>query len=271
MKFVPDTMDEKFVGNSYKSPAPPKKSHFATAEFYARFFWGPFRWLCYRCSRGECDDYAWCWASNRVADLFEEYSPFEVDGLDYLRNIDEPCVIVANHMSTLETFVLPGMIRPFRPVTFVVKKSLTKMPFFGSVMRSRDPVIVGRKNPREDLARVLEGGEERLRRGISIVIFPQGTRAQQFDRQHFNSIGVKLARHANVPVVPLALLTDAWGQGKKIKDFGKISPGKTVRFKFAPPMRITGSGKDEHRKICDFIDITLAEWRKIDGAENGTI
>ena len=101
--------------------------------------------------------------------------------------------------------MLPGIIRPHRAVTFVMKKSLVTLPFFGAVMRSRDPIVVGRTNPREDLTAVLEGGVERLKKGISIIVFPQSTRTPDFDPQHFNTIGVKLARKAGVPVVPAFL------------------------------------------------------------------
>ena len=47
-----------------------------------------------------------------------------VENLHAFRNIEGPCVFIANHMSTLETFVLPCLIRPYRRVTFVVKESL---------------------------------------------------------------------------------------------------------------------------------------------------
>ena len=81
----------------------------------------------------------------------------------------------------------------------------------------------------------MEGGRERLAQGRSIIIFPQTTRSLGFDPKLFNSIGVKLARRAGVPVVPIALKTDAWGVGKLIKDFGKIHPEKTVLVDFNKP------------------------------------
>ena len=60
-----------------------------------------------------------------------------------------------------------------------------------------------------------------LRNGMSVIIFPQTTRIMDFDRKQFNSMGVKLAKRAQVPVVPIALKTDAWGVGKWIKDLPK--------------------------------------------------
>jgi len=163
-------------------------------------------------------------------------------------------------MSVLETLVLPCIIQPFREATFVVKKSLVDYPVFKHVMRSRDPVLVGRKDPREDLLSVMAGGRERLAQGRSIIIFPQTTRSSEFDPEQFNSIGVKLAARSGVPVVPIALKTDAWGVGRLLKDFGKIHPETTVHFCFGNPLVITGNGRVEHESIVRFIQEKLAKW-----------
>jgi 1-acyl-sn-glycerol-3-phosphate acyltransferase len=185
---------------------------------------------------------------------------FEVTGTDNFRSLGTPCVFIGNHMSTLETFVLPVLIQPFKRVTFVVKQSLVEYPVFKHIMRSRDPITVGRTNPREDLKAVLEGGETKLKSGTSLVIFPQTTRSEVFDPAQFNTIGVKLAKRAGVPVVPVALLTDAWGNGKLLKDFGRIDPSKKVHFAFGEPMTIQGRGDEEHQKIIEFISGKLKGW-----------
>ena len=203
------------------------------------------------------------WNRNSIDTLYaleRVGATFEIDGIDNFRTLDGPCVFIGNHMSTLETFVLPTLIVPFKKVTFVVKQSLVDYPVFKHIMRARDPITVGRTNPREDLKAVLEGGAERLNKGTSLVIFPQTTRSAEFDPEHFNSIGVKLAKRAGVPVVPIALLTDAWGNGKYLKDFGKIDPSKKIHFSFGEPMTIQGRGDEEHQKIIEFITGKLKEW-----------
>lgn len=254
--------------DSYETPWRPPDVASSLAPslvFYWRLGVGPFRWICRRAAAGRCDDAAWTHAGVATADTLEGVGArIRVEGL---RNADTggPCVYVGNHMSTLETFMLPGLLRPIRPVTFVLKRSLTTMPFFGAVIRSRDPVAVDRVNPREDLARVLKEGAERLAAGISVIVFPQSTRTLRFDPHRFNSIGVKLAARAGVPVVPLALLTDAWGQGRLIKDVGRIDPSRPVRFRFGAPLRVDGHGREEHAAICAFIESALREWRHEDG------
>jgi 1-acyl-sn-glycerol-3-phosphate acyltransferase len=189
----------------------------------------------------------------------------DVQNIEAFARLDQPAVFIGNHMSTLETFVLPCIIRPHRPVTFVIKQSLLDYPVFKHLMRSRNPIAVGRSNPREDLVHVMEGGIERLKHGVSIILFPQTTRTTEFDPKHFNSIGVKLARRAGVPVVPIALKTDAWTNGRFIKDFGPIRPERPVHIHFGEPFLVEGNGKEEHERIVEFIQSKLEIWRQQDG------
>jgi 1-acyl-sn-glycerol-3-phosphate acyltransferase len=233
----------------------------ATAVFYSKILG-----IVYRGSKlakkGLYDNQRWIESSlTTVRSLELVGGRFDVQGLDVIGRLGSACVFIGNHMSILETFVLPCLIQPFRDVTFVVKESLITYPFFGHVMRSRQPVVVGRDNPREDLKTVLEEGQKRLEEGISIVIFPQTTRSAEFDPKKFNSLGVKLAKRCNAPVVPFALKTDAWGLGRRLKDFGPIRPEKTVHIHFADPLMVRGSGKEEHSAVVAFIEKKLAAWR----------
>ena len=168
-------------------------------------------------------------------------------------------------MSTLETFFLPCIIQPRKDVTFVVKKSLLGYPCLGPVLASRDPLAIGRSNPREDLAVVMEGGLKHLESGRSIIIFSQGSRKPDVKAEDFNSLGVKLARKAHVPVVPVALKTDAWGEGSLIKDMGWIRPSLPIHVRFGEPVDIKGPGKEEHAAIVNFIKNSFDEWVAADG------
>ncbi len=183
-----------------------------------------------------------------------------VEGVEKFIGLQSPCVFIGNHMSTLETFILPCLIQPHKDVTFVVKESLVNYPHFGWVLRARDPVVVKRQNPREDLATVLKEGAERLLAGRSVIIFPQSTRSGTLDLKLFNSIGVKLARNAQVPVVPVAIKSDAWGCGRILKDFGPIAPQIPVHFKFGAPITFTDTGKEAHQEVVEFIASSLEAW-----------
>lgn len=214
--------------------------------------------------RGRYDGEAWAQNSIAVIRALESVGvKFEITGVDNIKSFDGPCVFISNHMSTLETFCLPGIILPFKPVTFVVKESLVSYPVFRHIMRAIGPIAVTRQTPREDLRAVLEGGELKLRKYMSIVIFPQTTRTTEFDPSEFNTLGVKLARRAGVPAVPVAVKSDAWGVGPLfLKDFGKIDPSKTVHISFGEPLEVKGRGAEEHDKVVGFIGSKLREWRE---------
>jgi 1-acyl-sn-glycerol-3-phosphate acyltransferase len=256
-------MDPLTAEDTYRSPRKHRTflaRSFPSLYFYARFIAVALR-AAGRARRGDYDSSDWASDSLKLLAALEETGmEITVEGLNTLRTVDSPCVFVANHMSTFETMTLPGIIQPFMEVTFVVKRSLVGYPVFRHVMKSRDPLLVGRVNPREDLRAVLDGGAAKIRGGSSIVIFPQTTRSAILDPVHFNSIGVKLARRAKVPVVPVALKTDAWGMGSMVKEFGRIDPSKTTMFSFGEPLIVNGTGREEHQQIVRYISARLREW-----------
>jgi 1-acyl-sn-glycerol-3-phosphate acyltransferase len=216
---------------------------------------------CGQCKKGQYSDTDWSCSSLRILRHLERVgAQVEISGIEHVEQVGGPCVIIGNHMSLLETMILPVIVQPVRDVTFVVKQSLLEYPVFQHVMRSRNPVAVSRTNPREDFKAVMTGGKERLDKGISIIVFPQTTRTVSFIPEQFNTIGAKLAQKAGVPIIPLALKTDAWGNGKLLKDFGRIDISKIIRFSFGQPIHIQGRGGDEHQQVMDFIQEKLDQW-----------
>jgi len=228
------------------------------------FFWHEFNIVRRNgnlASAGKYDGSDWSAGSYDTVRLLERCGlRFYVEGLNNIDAFDGPCVFIGNHVSTLETLALPCFIQPRKPVTFVVKQGLLAYPWFGAVLKSREPLVVKHRSPREDFATVMEEGRERLGRGMSVIVFPQGLRTTTCEPEQFNSIGIKLAKKAGVPVVPLALRTDAWKNGRIIKDFGGLDPSRPVRFTFGQPLWVEGNGKAEHTAVCDFIVEHWREW-----------
>ncbi len=211
--------------------------------------------------RGTYGTADWCRDSLLTLRALERVGvTMEVTGFEHLTSFNGPCVFIGNHMSTLETFVLPTLIAPIKDTTFVVKQSLVDYPVFKHIMRARDPITVGRVNARDDFKAVLDGGTARLAAGRSIIIFPQTTRSAIFDPAAFNTIGTKLAKKAGVPIVPIALKTDAWGNGSLLKDYGRIDPARPVHFAFGRPLRIRDRGTEEQEELVSFITAKLKEW-----------
>jgi len=252
------------ITDGYQSPPRPV-SPLARALPSACFYPRALRavWISARQgNRGSYGPREWVKASYRIVSALERVGVrLTIENLSAFKDLASPAVFIGNHMSTLETFVLPWIIRPHRPLTFVVKRELLTYPLFGKIMAAIRPVAVDRSHPRRDLAALLTEGKSRLEEGISLVIFPQTTRSRVFQPEHFNSIGVKLARRAGVPVIPLALKTDAWGTGKRLKDFGRIDPSLPVRFSFGAPLEATGNGREEQREIIRFIEEHLSRWK----------
>jgi 1-acyl-sn-glycerol-3-phosphate acyltransferase len=234
--------------------------HFPSLVFYRYLLPIVFRSSA-KAKRSLYDSAAWCASSLEVLRALEHVGvSVEITGADHFLSLEGPCLFVANHMSTLETFVLPSIIGPFRSLTFVVKQGLLDYPVFRHVMRSRDPITVLRENPRDDLKAVLEGGVEKLKAGWSLIIFPQSTRYAVFDPKIFNSMGIKLAKRANVPLIPIALKTDAWAEGKYVKDLGRVYPSRKVHFAFGKPLWVKDRGNEEHNEVISFIISKLKEW-----------
>lgn len=185
---------------------------------------------------------------------------FHLEGFDYLGHTEGPVVLVSNHMSTLETFLFPCLVSPFKDFAYVLKQDLLNYPLLGKILVPGEPIAVSRKNPREDLKKVLEEGSRILSSGRSMLIFPQSTRTRQMDATSFNTLGIKLAKRVNVPIIPVALKTDFWGTGRLLRDFGPIGKTKDIFFSFGEPINIQGDGKKEHQEIINFISSHLEDW-----------
>jgi len=259
-------MTEVFQGDSYRTSLGVKKALREYLLLGSR--WSPYSMFIkiifkYRpfALKGTYDDALWAQSSRELMGYLESCGArFDIRGMDNVRAVDGPVVFVGNHMSTMETTILPGLICPIKPVTYVVKKKLSKGRIWGPIMRSRDPITVSRTDPRADLEAVLGGGTERIKRGISIIIFPQGTRQEYFDRKKFNSLGIKLASKAGVPLIPVAVKTDYWGSGKLLRGFGAVKRKNTVHIEFGKPVIVEGRGKTEHEACLDFIEGRLRDW-----------
>lgn len=251
------------VNGVYQTP-PGRRSalggFFPSLQFYLQLYRNIFRSSAIA-RRGGYDDQAWIDTSTGVLRALEGVgAQFDVTGLDHIARLEGPCLIVGNHMSSLETGVLPALIRPLKPVTFVVKQALLDYPVFKHVMRARKPIAVTQTNPRLDLKTMLEQGAERLAEGTSIIVFPQGARRPTFEQERFNTIGVKLAQRSGVPIIPMALMTDFWPLGWPLSDFGRLNTGQTVRFAFGEPIWIEGRGAETNARLIDFIHTRLREW-----------
>jgi len=210
---------------------------------------------------GKFDRNKWATESMNIFKLIENCGGrFHMEGLDNINKTDEPVVFISNHMGTMETMIFPGILASRRPVTFVVKKSLVSHPIFGPVVRVRNPITVDRQDPIADFKKVMTDGVENLEKGKSVVVFPQSKRIVKFVPGEFNKLGIKLAKKANVHVVPVAIKTDFWKNGTVIKDLGGVNRRLPIYIQFGDPFKVEGAGKKEHEQVIDFISSHLKKW-----------
>ncbi|WP_082806121.1 lysophospholipid acyltransferase family protein [Marichromatium gracile] len=112
----------------------------------------------------------------------------------------EAVVVMANHQSQWETFYLQLLVSP---QATVLKRELLWVPFFGWGLALLKPIAIDRGRPVNAFKTILRVGRERLRAGISVVIYPEGTRQPPGRIGRFNGGGAKLACRAGVRVLPM--------------------------------------------------------------------
>ena len=112
-----------------------------------------------------------------------------------------PAVILAKHSSSWETFYIVAYFPRLVPV---IKRELLRMPFFGWGIGLCQPIALDRSSPREARNELQEQGIDRLKQGLWVMIFPEGTRIPFGYRGRYASGGAGLAIAAGVPVVAMA-------------------------------------------------------------------
>jgi 1-acyl-sn-glycerol-3-phosphate acyltransferase len=133
---------------------------------------------------------------------------------------DEPCVIVSNHQGQWETFSMQYL---FHPLCTLLKKELLYIPFWGWAMKMLNPIAINRDKPKEAILQTLEEGSNRLKEGMYVLLFPEGTRVKAGRVGNYARSSFELAKRNNVKILPLCHNSgDCWPAHKFIKHPGRI-------------------------------------------------
>jgi len=144
---------------------------------------------------------------------------FRVEGLEHLPHA--PSVVLSKHQSAWETIAFQQI---FPPLSFVLKKSLLQIPFFGWGLALFSPIAIDRAAGREAMKQVETQGKERLRAGFWVLVFPEGTRVAPGEKGNYQVGGAWLASKAGVPVVPVAHNAGrCWPKNAFVKQPGEIT------------------------------------------------
>lgn len=177
----------------------------------------------------------------------------EVEGLDNIPGT--PAIVFCKHESAWETLCL-NLI--FRPQVWVLKRELLWIPFFGWGLATLKPIAINRRAGRTAIEQVIQQGEQRLRAGYWVVIFPEGTRVAPGIRARYKLGGAKLAEHTGCPVIPVAHNAgDFWPRNS----FSK-RPG-TIRLVIGPALHTRGlNAKQINELAAAWIERTLSDIRR---------
>lgn len=125
----------------------------------------------------------------------------EASGLEHVA-ATKTAIYMSNHQSVLDI----GAIVETLPVSwrFVAKRELTYIPFFGWALALSDQIVIDRGDRRKSIAS-LRRAAGRIRSGVNVIIFPEGTRSPDGSLQPFKSGGFHLAVDSQVPIIPVTV------------------------------------------------------------------
>jgi 1-acyl-sn-glycerol-3-phosphate acyltransferase len=152
-------------------------------------------------------------------------------------------VVLSKHQSAWETM---GLQKIFPKLTFVLKKELLKVPFFGWGLAQLEMIAIDRAAGKDALEQVVEQGRQRLKDGYSVVVFPEGTRVPVGQVRRYKLGGAWLATHTGTPVVPVAHNAgEFWRRNAFLK-----KPGEII-VSIGPMIETEGRDPDEVNRLAE--------------------
>lgn len=199
-------------------------------------FWGI---LWHKATAKETDAYIKKFAADLLND---SHTTLEVVGQE---NFDhkQSYVFMSNHMSYLDVPVLMAGIP--QSLRMIAKSELFAIPIFGTALEKAEFVRIDRKN-RHKAIKQLETAKERLRRGISIWISPEGTRNKSNNLNNFKKGGFHIAIDLAVPIVPIWI--DKSNQVMHPDSF-MVYPNKQITLYFGKPVTTNNLTKFDLPKL----------------------
>ena len=142
--------------------------------------------------------YAKLWGK---AALLANWVKVKIEGMGHL-NGKGPYIFMSNHQGSYDIFALLGHL-PYQ-FKWLAKKELFSIPFFGWAMAAVGYVSIDRGGTR-DTVEAMNEAAQKIRDGMSVAIFPEGSRSPDGSIQPFKKGGFTLAIKSKVPIVPVAI------------------------------------------------------------------
>lgn len=158
-----------------------------------------------------------------------------------------PYVMASNHQSPWETIFL---YQRYCPLCAILKKELLSIPFFGWSLRLLEPIAIDRSRRREARGMLLSQGRARLAEGLSVLVFPEGTRVDPGQEKAWSHGAAELAITGAVPIVPVAHNAGVYWPARRLVKY----PG-TIQVRIGPALSTQGR---EPRELTQ----ALYEWTR---------
>jgi len=190
--------------------------------------------------------YARLWG--RVALLSNQVS-VRVEGMDHLKG-EGPYIFMSTHQGYYDVFALLGHL-PFQ-FKWLVKKELFSVPFLGWTMAAAGYINIDREGTRRTVEALNEAAKK-IREGMSIVIFPEGSRSPNGSIQPFKKGGFTLAIKSKVPIVPIAIT----GSRKIMpKDRLTVTSGE-IRIRIGYPIETKDYSLKDRKPLMEKVKETI--------------
>ncbi len=163
-----------------------------------------------------------------------------VTGLENIPK-DKNFVLIANHQSMVDVFAIMQTIN--RPIGFIAKAELKKVPVLRKWMSSMGCIFMNRSDLRESMQALLEG-IKKVKNGYSLCIFPEGTRTDG-EMLEFKGGSFKLATKSGAPILPLTID----GTHRVLEDNKFWIKGETIRLTYHPIIETKGLSKEEQNAL----------------------
>lgn len=177
----------------------------------------------------------------------------EVFGRENLPPKGQGVVYIGNHRGFFDIIATYPVFR--EPTGFVAKKEMRTWPLLGWWMSSVYCLFLDRNDRRQGIATILQGAEY-VQNGISMFIFPEGTRSKkEGEMLPFKHGSFKMATKVKAPIIPVAIN----GSGQIFDDhFPVIKPGK-VRIEFLEPIETKDLTPQEQQELPDRVHALIEE------------
>lgn len=162
-----------------------------------------------------------------------------------------PALFTGNHQGDFDVLLILFCLGG--PHVIVAKKEAKKVPIARLWMKLLGCIFMDRKDVRQSLE-CIKQAQDQLEHGISVVIFPEGTRSKGPDMNEFKPGAYKCAIKAGVPVVPFALD----GTYKCFEERRLLTKSK-VRFSILPPVDPAAMGITKTQELADLVQKRIAE------------